>query len=116
MGRVQIRQSLSAVTGACLIIRKSVFDEVGGLDEGLEAAFSDIDFCMRVREAGYRNVWTPFSDLCRQGSRLAGPKGTPGKIAGRHEQMLLMTNRWGSSSWQIQPIAPTSPWSGPIFP
>ena len=41
------------------------------------------------------DLWTPFSDLCRQGSRLAGPKDTPGKIAGRHEQMLLMTNRWG---------------------
>ncbi|WP_208603629.1 glycosyltransferase family 2 protein [Mesorhizobium loti] len=95
MGRVQIRQSLSAVTGACLIVRKSVFDEVGGLDEGVEAAFSDIDFCMRVREAGYRNVWTPFSDLYRQGSRLAGLKGRPDKTAGRHEQMVLMRERWG---------------------
>ena len=62
-GRAVLHQSFSAVTGACLVIRKEIYEEVSGLDEQLSVAFNDVDFCLRVREAGYRNVWTPFAEL-----------------------------------------------------
>src|SRR3546814_4846266 len=57
--RALVAQNLSAVTGACLLVRREVFEQVGGLDERLQITFNDIDFCLRVREAGYRNAWTP---------------------------------------------------------
>ena len=63
-GRAVLTSTVSAVTGACLVVRKSVFDEVGGLDErNLPVAFNDVDFCLRVRAKGYRNVWTPHAEL-----------------------------------------------------
>src|SRR5690606_26085614 len=61
--RALVAQELSAVTGACLVVRRKAYLEVGGLDEELQVAFNDIDFCLRLREAGYRNLWTPFARL-----------------------------------------------------
>src|SRR3546814_9032386 len=63
--RAGLAQMLSAVTAACVVMRASVYHEVGGLDEGLRVAFNDIDLCLRIREMGYRNVWTPFAELYR---------------------------------------------------
>ena len=61
MGRLKVIQNLSAVTAACLLVRKSVFDEVNGLNEtDLAVAYNDVDLCIKVREAGYRNLWTPL--------------------------------------------------------
>ena len=54
MFRAATVQDLSAVTGACLLVKTSVWDEMGGLDEAVAVAFNDVDFCLRVREAGYR--------------------------------------------------------------
>ena len=51
------------MTGAALMIKKSIYQQVGGLDEKLQVTFNDIDFCLRVREAGYRNVWTPYAEM-----------------------------------------------------
>ena len=62
LDRLRAVQNVSAVTAACLVIRKAVFDQVGGLDESLTVAFNDVDFCLKVRAAGYRNVWTPFAE------------------------------------------------------
>ena len=56
-------RNFSAVSGACMMVRKSVFDQVAGFDEKLSAACSDIDFCLKVREAGYRIVWNPSATL-----------------------------------------------------
>ena len=61
--RLRLVQNFSAVTGACLVVRKALYLEVGGLDETLTVAFNDVDFCLKVREAGYRNVWTPYAEL-----------------------------------------------------
>src|SRR3546814_8462835 len=61
--RAGLAQTLSAVTAACVVMRASVYHEVGGLDEGLRVAFNDIDLCLRIREMGYRNIWTPFAKL-----------------------------------------------------
>jgi GT2 family glycosyltransferase/SAM-dependent methyltransferase len=64
MSRAALIQSYSAVTGACLAVRRAVYEEAGGLDEeGLPDLFNDVDFCLRLREAGYWNVWTPYAVL-----------------------------------------------------
>lgn len=68
-GRAQLTQNLSAVTGACLLIRKSVFEQVGGLDEeAFKVSYNDIDLCLKVREAGLRIVFTPYALLLHEGS------------------------------------------------
>jgi GT2 family glycosyltransferase len=68
-GRAQLVQDLSAVTGACLLVRKSVYEQVGGLDEGdFKVSYNDIDLCLKVREAGLRVVFTPFALLLHEGS------------------------------------------------
>ncbi|WP_423213522.1 glycosyltransferase family 2 protein, partial [Pseudomonas viridiflava] len=59
LGRASLNQGMSAVTAACLIVKKSVFQEVGGLNENdLKIAFNDVDFCLKIMDAGYQNVWT----------------------------------------------------------
>ena len=65
-------QDFSAVTGACLLVRTSVWDEVKGLDEKFAVAFNDVDFCVRVRQAGYTNVFTPFAQLYHYESKSRG--------------------------------------------
>lgn len=65
-------QDFSAVTGACLLVKTSVYDEVGGLDEGFAVAFNDVDFCLRVRDAGYRIAWTPYAQLYHYESKSRG--------------------------------------------
>lgn len=63
MGRLCYAQNFSAVTGACLMVKKSLYDELGGLDESFEISLNDVDFCLRLREKGLLNVWTPFAEL-----------------------------------------------------
>lgn len=68
MQRMQVDQNLSAVTAACLLIRKSVYDQVGGLDESFKVSYNDVDLCLKVREAGYLIVWTPHSVVMHVGN------------------------------------------------
>ncbi|MDO5518670.1 MAG: glycosyltransferase family 2 protein, partial [Clostridium sp.] len=70
--RLGITHNLSAVTGACLLVKKSVFDEVGGLDESFEVAYNDVDFCLRVLKTGRVNVWTPYAELYHYESKSRG--------------------------------------------
>lgn len=63
MGRLCYAQDVSAVTGACLLVKKALYDEVGGLDEGFEISLNDVDFCLKLREKGLLNVFTPFAEL-----------------------------------------------------
>ena len=92
--RACLTQNLSAVTAACLVVKKSVFDEVGGLDESLKVAFNDVDFCLRILQAGYRNVWTPFAQLYHHESQSRGYEDTPEKRARFQSEVLFMKNRW----------------------
>jgi GT2 family glycosyltransferase len=94
-GRGLIVQNLSAVTGACLLVRREVFEEVGGLDETLAVAFNDIDFCLKVRARGYRNVWTPFAELYHHESASRGKEDTDEKMARFNAEARLMQDRWG---------------------
>jgi glycosyltransferase involved in cell wall biosynthesis len=95
MGRAQLTQNLSAVTAACLVIRRSIFEEVGGLDEALRVAFNDIDFCLRVRRLGYRNVWTPFAELYHHESATRGYEDSPEKKARFAGEVERMRRLWG---------------------
>ena len=93
--RAVLHQAFSAVTAACLVIRKSIYQDVGGLDEKLEIAFNDVDFCLRVREAGYRNVWTPYAELVHHESATRGHETTPEKQQRFGREIGLMESRWG---------------------
>lgn len=75
-------QDFSAVTGACLLVKTSVWDEVGGLDEKFAVAFNDVDFCLRVRDAGCRIAWTPYAELIHYESKSrGGDEKDPAKAA-----------------------------------
>ncbi|MCT7656483.1 hypothetical protein MBH78_21275 [Oceanimonas sp. NS1] len=94
--RLQLVQNLSAVTGACLLVRKSVFEQVGGLnEEHLKVAFNDVDFCLKVREAGYRNLWTPFAELYHHESVSRGAEDNPEKQARFQAEIAYMRKTWG---------------------
>ena len=95
LGRLRRVQNVSAVTAACLVVRKQVFDAVGGLDENLAVAFNDVDFCLKVRQAGYRNVWTPFAELVHHESASRGSDFTPTKATRFAGEYDIMQRRWG---------------------
>jgi GT2 family glycosyltransferase len=68
MQRLQVDQNYTAVSAACLMIRKSVYEEVGGLDEqDFKISYNDVDLCLKVREAGYLTVWTPYARMMHEG-------------------------------------------------
>lgn len=71
-GRGALAQNVTAVTAACLVVRKSLFEAVGGFNEELAVAFNDVDFCLRLRRTGYRNVYTPFAQLYHHESATRG--------------------------------------------
>jgi O-antigen biosynthesis protein len=96
-GRAVLQQELSAVTGACLMVRRKVFDEVGGLDEQLPVDFNDVDFCLRLRAAGYRNIWTPFAELIHHESATRGKHDNPEKITRFQQETHFMKMRWGKT-------------------
>ncbi|MCL7945132.1 glycosyltransferase family 2 protein [Marinobacter sp. ATCH36] len=94
--RLHLVHNMSAVTGACLLVRKPVFVEVGGLDEdNLAIAFNDVDFCLKVREAGYRNLWTPFAEAYHHESVSRGADDTPEKRDRHNGEADYMRKRWG---------------------
>jgi GT2 family glycosyltransferase len=97
-GRLRLVQNMTCVTAACLLMRRSVYDEVGGLDEAnLAVAFNDIDLCLRVREKGYLVVWTPFAELYHLESASRGSDMAPDKIARFTREIRHMHDRWGTT-------------------
>lgn len=72
MNRLVVAQNYSAVTAACLLMRRNVFREIGGFDAAYQVAFNDVDLCMRIGEAGYRIVWTPYAELYHYESKSRG--------------------------------------------
>lgn len=76
-GRLNITQNISAVTAACLMVKKSLFEEIGGLDDkNLAVAFNDVDFCLRLREKGYLNIYTPYCEAYHYESISRGHEDT----------------------------------------
>ena len=95
-GRLRVPQVLSAVTAACLVVKKEIYQAAGGMnEEDLKVAFNDIDFCLRVRELGYRNVWTPYAELYHHESVSRGTEDTPEKKARFAREVAYMKNKWG---------------------
>ena len=94
MGRLVYAQDVYAVTAACLMVRKSVYDEVNGLDESFAVAFNDVDFCVRVREAGYTNVFTPFAQLYHYESKSRGLDESPAKRKRFESEVKRFQQRW----------------------
>jgi glycosyltransferase involved in cell wall biosynthesis len=96
--RARLAQNYSVLTGACLVVRKRIYEEVGGLDEAdLAVAFNDIDFCLKVRAAGYRNLWTPFAELYHHESASRGADNTDEKATRFRREAETMTRRWGDT-------------------
>jgi GT2 family glycosyltransferase len=83
--QLQVTRNCSAVSGACMLMRREVFQQVGGLDEGLPAALADVDLCLKIRHAGYRIVYTPFAKLYQH-----GPEGHKIDAGGE----AVMRERW----------------------
>lgn len=97
MDRAQVAQEYSAVTGACLLIRRSVYDEIGGLDQqDLAVLYNDVDLCLKVRRAGYRVVWTPFATLVHHcgASLQSGHYQEPKKMEQARHEASTMLKRW----------------------
>ena len=94
MGRLMYAQDVYAVTAACLMVRKEVYDEVNGLDESFAVAFNDVDFCVRVREAGYTNVFTPFAQLYHYESKSRGLDENPAKRKRFVSEVERFQKRW----------------------
>ncbi|WP_454832133.1 glycosyltransferase family 2 protein [Pseudoxanthomonas wuyuanensis] len=92
--RALVAQNLSAVTGACMVVRRQLYFEVGGLEERLSVAFNDIDFCLRLQEAGYRNVWTPHAQLIHHESATRGSDDSKEKRERFVAEVDFMHARW----------------------
>jgi len=93
--RLKIVQNFSAVTGACLLVCKKLYEEVGGLDEAnLKVAFNDVDFCLKLLEKGYRNIWTPYAELYHHESVSRGAEDNPKKVARFNAEVAYMKKRW----------------------
>jgi GT2 family glycosyltransferase len=94
-GRARVVQNYSAVTGACLVVQRAHFYRVGGLDaSNLHVAFNDVDFCLRLLEAGLRNVYTPHARLVHHESLSRGRDDTPHKLAVQAREQAFMRSRW----------------------
>lgn len=94
-GRIYVTQDLSAVTGACQVMRRALFERLGGLDERhLAVAYNDIDFCLRVREAGLRVIYTPHARLLHHHSASRGSDIRVDRLASFTWEREYMRTRW----------------------
>ena len=93
--RAHLAQNLSAVTAACALVRREVYLQLGGFDENLAVTFNDIDFCLRLREAGYRIVWTPHAELIHHESASRGVDDSTPKQVRFLAEVDYMNSKWG---------------------
>lgn len=95
--RAVLVQNYSAVTAACLVMKKSIFEEVGGFNEtDLKIAFNDVDLCLRIGECGYKIVWTPHANLYHHESATRGEEDTPEKQQRFNTEINYMMSRWSA--------------------
>ncbi len=93
MGRLCYAQDVTAVTGACLLVERKQYEEVGGLDETFSVAFNDVDFCLKLRKAGYLNVFTPFCELFHYESKTRGMEEGE-KLRRFQNEVALFQKKW----------------------
>lgn len=95
LGRLQVVQNLSAITAACMLIRKDIYLQVGGMDgNSLKVLFNDVDLCLKVRDNGYKIVWTPFVTLLHHGSISVKQMTSPAENARALKELHTMESRW----------------------
>ncbi|HEV2596325.1 MAG TPA: glycosyltransferase family 2 protein [Sphingomicrobium sp.] len=95
-----VSQFVSAVTAACLVVKKSKFTEVGGLDElELPVAFNDVDFCLKLQAAGYRNVYVPHAVLVHHESKSRGSDSSRRNVARFRREVRVLQERWGTGTY-----------------
>lgn len=94
MARAHTPQDVSIVTAACMLVKKRIFDEVGGLDERLKVAFNDVDFCMKVRDKGYLVVYNPYAELYHYESKSRGLEDTPEKVERFGREIEIFKSKW----------------------
>jgi GT2 family glycosyltransferase len=94
MGKLEYAQNMSAVTAACMMVRRSVFDEVGGFDPQFKISYNDIDLCMRIRKAGYLIVWTPYAELYHHESKSRGLDSNKKNRIRFMKEINLFKERW----------------------
>ena len=94
-GRIQMAQDYSAVTAACILVKRSVFEEVEGFDEKYAVAFNDVDLCMKIRKAGYLIVYNPYAELNHYESKSRGYEDTEEKVQRFNSEVALFKSRWG---------------------
>ena len=94
MGRLCYAQDVSAVTGACLMVKKKLYEEAGGLDEGFAVSLNDVDFCLKLRQLGYLNVFTPFAELYHYESVSRGLDTDGEKAARYNEESARFREKW----------------------
>ena len=107
MGRLNIRQSFSAVTGACMLITRECLAATGGLDEAFAIAYNDIDFCLRAGHSGFRVIWTPFATLYHHESASRGSDETPANIERFRREQAMLRERYALTDF-VDPAY--SPW------
>lgn len=95
MGRLCYAQNMSAVTAACMMVKASVYKQVGGFDENLCIAYNDVDLCLKMRRAGYLIVWTPFAELYHYESKTRGYENTEEKRERLEKETQYFKSRWG---------------------
>jgi GT2 family glycosyltransferase len=96
-GRAVLAQQLSAVSAACLVVRKELYEKAGGLDaEHLAVAFNDVDFCLRLDEAGYRNIYVPYAELYHHESASRGSDAAASNAERFAREAAWMRQRWGT--------------------
>ena len=93
MHKAQLMQDLSAVTAACMLVKRSVFEAAGGFDEKLAVAFNDVDLCLRIRNAGYLIVYDPYAELYHYESKSRGSEDTKEKVRRFQGELEYMRSR-----------------------
>lgn len=109
MGRLCYAQDVSAVTGACLLVKKKLYEEAGGLDEGFAVSLNDVDFCLKLRQLGYLNVFTPFAELYHYESVSRGLDTDGEKAARYNEESARFREKWK------EPLEAGDPYYNPNF-
>lgn len=94
MGRLCYTQDVSAVTGACLMVSRKIYREVGGLDENYRVALNDVDFCLKIRKAGYLNIFTPFAEAIHYESKSRGFEDNKAKKERYNEECENFKEKW----------------------
>ena len=96
-GRAGLDQDLSCVTAGCMVIRREVFEAMAGFDERFEIAFNDVDLCIRMRQAGWRIIWTPAAMIYHYESASVGRHDSPERAEKFAQEVKMMRDSWGSS-------------------